>query len=441
MDKLLKNATIIDNDGELHRGKNLLILGGTISKVYDELTPEDERAIEVRIKAGEIMEVDCSRYYISSGIVNLHTHMGMNIFKGIAEDVNADDWFNKMVFPYESKMEGEDIYMGTLLAACEMISNGVTAACDHYFGEEQVLRAVKEAGIRCDIAPTLFGSAPDYKDRLDAACDFVSSHRNDSDRISFRMGPHADYTCPPDTLKQMADVARDMNLGVHIHYADDKKTNDFSLANYGKSSAVILKESGILDCNVILAHGLWLTEDILPYLTDNCILVSCPKTYMKMGLGKGRFIEYASRFKYGFGTDGAASSATLSPVEQARLFALLGKYEDNAEGFKVREIWKRLMGGADVLEFGTGHLTEGAPADLVIWDLNTPDTMPVYDPVAAILYSSNSSNVRYTMVGGDFLKADGRLTLDYDSIVKEAESLRRALLKRGRGEAKVTFLV
>ena len=40
-------------------------------------------------------------------------------------------------------MTDEDIYVGTLMGIAEMINNGVTVFADHYFGEEQVLKAVR----------------------------------------------------------------------------------------------------------------------------------------------------------------------------------------------------------------------------------------------------------------------------------------------------------
>ena len=44
-----------------------------------------------------------------------------------------------MIWPYESKMTDEDIYVGTLLGIAEMINNGVTAVADHYFGKGEVM--------------------------------------------------------------------------------------------------------------------------------------------------------------------------------------------------------------------------------------------------------------------------------------------------------------
>ena len=47
-----------------------------------------------------------------------------------------------------------------------------------------------------DIAPTIFGMAPDFLDRLAQVSEFIRNHQEDSLRISLRFGPHSNYTCP-----------------------------------------------------------------------------------------------------------------------------------------------------------------------------------------------------------------------------------------------------
>ena len=96
--------------------------GGIIARIGPQLPSEGARAI------------DCSGQFLTPGLCNLHAHTPMNIFKGIAEDVNIDDWFNRELWPYESKITDEDIYWGSKLAIAEMAQNGVTAFADHYFG-------------------------------------------------------------------------------------------------------------------------------------------------------------------------------------------------------------------------------------------------------------------------------------------------------------------
>lgn len=429
---LLKNARILTKDAECISGKNVYISDGKILKIMDSTSDDGN------IRADE--EIDCGKYYISPGIPNLHTHTAMNIFKGIAEDVTADDWFNEMIWPYESKMTDQDIYVGTRLGIAEMINNGVTVFADHYFGEEQVLRAVKETGIRGDLAPTLFGGTPDFKERLEEVTRFIKEHREDSNRVAFHMGPHANYTCPAPTLGEIVDRAKALELPVHLHVSEEDVQVEKAREETGMTPFGILNEAGGFDCKVLIGHGLWVEEEDLKFLKEDTWFAFCPKTYLKLASGKGGFFDYYRQLNYGFGTDGAASSNTLNPVEQARLFALLGKFFDrDSSTHTMQEIWRHLMEGHKAFPFGTGEVKEGAPADLVIWDLNGLDTFPIYHPVISILYSSNSQNVKYTMVDGVFLKYDGRLIMDEEALKNEAADLQKALIARGKGKAKVTY--
>ena len=429
---LLKNAGLLDEEANCILNQNVYVQEGKILKILP--AAEDTESIH----ADET--IDCSKYYVSPGLANLHTHTAMNIFKGIAEDVTADAWFNEMIWPYESKMTDEDIYVGTLMGIAEMINNGVTVFADLYFGEEQVQKAVKETGIRGDLAPTLFGMTPDFHERLAQVKAFIQEHRNDSDRISFHMGPHANYTCPSPTLKEIIDVAKELNLPIHLHVSEEDVQVEKAREETGLTPFGILYEAGGFDCKVLIGHGLWIEEEDLKYLRDDTWFAFCPKTYMKLASGKGGFFDYYKQLNYGFGTDGAASSNTLNPVEQARLFGLMGKYQErNSAAYTATEIWQHLMASHQAFSFGSGRLKEGAPADLVIWDLYQPDTFPFYSPISAILYSSNSQNVKYTMVAGEFLKYNGKLKIDTKTLMQEAVRLQKALLERGKGKAQVAY--
>lgn len=429
---LLKNAGLLDEEANCTLNQNVYVQEGKILKILP--AAEDTESIH----ADET--IDCSKYYVSPGLANLHTHTAMNIFKGIAEDVTADAWFNEMIWPYESKMTDEDIYVGTLMGIAEMINNGVTVFADHYFGEEQVLKAVKETGIRGDLAPTLFGMTPDFHERLAQVKAFIQEHRNDSDRISFHMGPHANYTCPSPTLKEIIDVAKELNLPIHLHVSEEDVQVEKAREETGLTPFGILYAAGGFDCKVLIGHGLWIEEEDLKYLRDDTWFAFCPKTYMKLASGKSGFFDYYKQLNYGFGTDGAASSNTLNPVEQARLFGLMGKYQErNSAAYTATEIWQHLMASHQAFPFGSGRLKEGAPADLVIWDLYQLDTFPFYSPISAILYSSNSQNVKYTMVAGEFLKYNGKLKIDTKTLMQEAVRLQKALLERGKGKAQVAY--
>ena len=56
-----------------------------------------------------------------------------------------------------------------------------------------------------------------------------------------------------------------------------------------------------------------------------------------------------------------------------------------------------------------------------------------------ILYSSEPSNVAYTMVNGVFLKEGGRLRVDERALLDEGAKVQKALLERGKGNAQVFY--
>jgi 5-methylthioadenosine/S-adenosylhomocysteine deaminase len=429
---LLRNATIINNDCGLEKNRDICIEDGKINKIVnsrDNALLSDDYDI-----------VDCSNYYVSPSFVNLHSHAAMNIFKGIAEDVTIDDWFNKEIFLYESKLTETDVYYGVKLAILEMLDNGVTAFADHYFCQNAVLQATLDSKIRADIAPTIFGLAPNYKEQLEEAKKFIIKNRNVSNRVNLRLGPHAPYTCPNPILTEIVNAAKEINVGIHIHVSETKEQVDASYKETSKSPFDVLHESGGFDIDTIVAHGLWVREEDLKFINDKTYFAFCPKTYMKLAMGEGNIYKLKDKINYSFGTDGGASSNTLSPLEQARLFALNGKLlENNSEEFRIKDIWKSLMNGHNALKFNTGKIGVGYDADLIIWNLKKPNTYPIYNPVASILYSSNSSNVLYTMVEGEFLKYDGKLMLNENEVLNKISEIQSELLERGKGNKIVEY--
>ncbi len=97
------------------------------------------------------------------------------------------------------------------------------------------------------------------------------------------------------------------------------------------------------------------------------------------------------------------------------------------------------MYGHKALKFNTGKIAEGYDADLLIWDLNMVNTFPLYNPLTSIIYSSNSDNIKYTMVEGQFLKFKGKLKMDTDTVLKKVEEIQKKILERGKGKSKVNY--
>ena len=212
-----------------------------------------------------------------------------------------------------------------------------------------------------------------------------------------------------------------------------------SREKHGKTPFRVVAEAGGFTVPCIVAHGLWMEEGDLPLLGEDTYIAHCPKTYMKLGAGRGPIWDHWRQVNLCIGTDGAASSNSVDPLEQARLFALVGKLTDRAEDYPLREVWQVLMRGHRALSFGSGRLVPGAAADLCFWDLDTPQTAPLYSPLAAILYSADSRNIRHVMVAGEFRKRDGALAFDTAPILENAARCAREISIRGKGVSKLRF--
>ncbi len=127
--------------------------------------------------------------------------------------------------------------------------------------------------------------------------------------------------------------------------------------------------------------------------------------------------------------DGNDMYATL------KVAALLHKLwaVDYEEWLGAREAWRMATeGGARPAgDGGLGRIEAGRRADLVLLDLDSPVFTPLNDPLLHVVFSSTRSAVRSTMVGGEWVLRDGRVTrVDEDAILAEARELGEAVLRR-----------
>ncbi len=425
--KILKNVNIIHHTGEIENKKDILIKNGVIKEISSN------------IENANAENIDFSNRYIAPSFVNMHAHSPMNIFKGIAEDVHINDWFNKELWPYESKMQDNDIYNGSLLACCEMLNNGITAFADHYFKGELIAKAALETGIKADIAYTIFGFSGNANEEIKLATEFFHQFK-DNKNISPRLGPHSPYLCSKEVLKDIINNAKELNCGIHIHVSETKEQVKESIEKYNQTPFEVIAEVDGFSIPCIVGHGLHMKESDIKYLNENTCVSLSPKTYTKLGMEKGGVFDLKDNLNIVSGTDGAASSNSLDVLEQMRLFALLGKWEDKAEDFKLKEIWSYLMNGHNYLDFNSGKIEVGYSADLNIFDLNDVSCMPLYNPLAAIIYSASAKgNITDVLINGEFIKKDGELQLDYKTITLNASDCAKEIYKRGRGKSDLSF--
>lgn len=423
----------------LIRGADVLDVGDAACRVLHghdlEITDNRITAIEPtgHIEVRDDMRViDGAGMLAIPGLINTHAHTAMGIFRGLAEDVDIESWFNEYMWPLESNLTADDVFWGMQLGLAEMIAAGVTSVADHYFFMDRAVEAVTRAGTRAALGWAVFGSQGEEGIRRTVS--FAEEYAGAaSGRISTWLAPHAPYTCDEGFLAEVAAEARRLGLGIHVHAAETEGQTAASIAAFGKTPIRVLDDAGVLKTRTILAHCCGVTQaDIELMAARDCGVAHAPKTYLKLGMGAAPVTRFREAgIPVGLASDGAVSNNTLDLFESMRLTAMVAKHE--ARDPKVMTI-------ADTIRVATtesarvygcpndlGRLSPGCLADVVLIDLSGAHNQPPHDPLAALVYSVRASDVRTVICDGKVVMEDRELlTLDLEEIsAKVGESMER----------------
>ncbi len=364
--------------------------------------------------------IDGTDKLVIPGLVNCHTHSYMSFMRNVADDLSFMDWLFGTIDPIEQQMTDEDTYWGANLAIIEMMKSGTTCFNDMQMNIHQTTRAVKESGMRAVICRGLVGSGNDEAGqmRLRQAYEERDAAK-DCDRLTFKLGPHAPYTCDDAFLKIVAAEAKKENMGIHVHLSESESEISQIQEKYGCTPIALAEKCGIFDVPAIAAHCVQVTdEDIAILKRKNVSVVTNPASNMKLGNG---FAPIAKMLDAGvnvcLGTDGAASNNCLNMFHELSLLTLIHKGTGKTpqcvsakEGFRIATI-----NGAKALglEEEIGSIEVGKKADLAILDLNTPSLTPRNNLIAGLSYSANGSEVDTVIINGQ-ITMEGRKLLTID---------------------------
>ncbi|MEM2464834.1 MAG: amidohydrolase [Candidatus Bathyarchaeia archaeon] len=374
------------------------------------------------------------------GLINCHTHVAMTLFRGIAEDRELSVWLRETIWPLESKLRPEDVYYGALLGFIEMIKSGTTCLLDMYFHEDMVAKAAAECGIRCVLSPGIFDVGRKMLGRilLRKALNFVKEHHGrEKGRIHAMLGPHAVYTCSPNTLRKIGEEAMKHSVGVHIHLAESEGETANVKRIYGKSEVEMLNDVGLLRSNLVAAHCIYLSREDISLMAKNDVkVVYNPVSNMKLSSGIPRVKDLLDAgLVVGLGTDGPASNNCLDMFETMKIAALLQKalYRDPRVLPARKVVEMATVDGARVLGLNgmIGSVEVGKRADIILIDVNKPHLTPLHNIYAALVYSARGGDVDTVIIDGRIIMR-GRVieTVDEHEIMRKAVEVSQDLLSR-----------
>ncbi|HXA31079.1 MAG TPA: amidohydrolase [Acidimicrobiales bacterium] len=368
------------------------------------------------------------------GLVNVHCHSPMTLFRGTGENLPLDRWLAEVLWPREARLTPDDVYWGMMLGASELLRCGVTTTSEMYFFEDAVADAVLAAGSRAVICPGVLQlpglEGQSWSNRLDQIVDFHHRRHGEESRIEVGFGPHAAYTVPLDVLAQTAELAHELDALVHIHVAETQGEVDRFAAEHGCTVPAALADAGVLDARVLAAHSIWLTDaDLDLYVAHDVAVAHCPQSNAKLASGVARLEDMLNRgIRVGLATDGPASNNDLDLWEDMRLSVMLARIRSGeATSLPATQVLDLVTrGGAAALgRDDLGSLRAGAKADMVLMDLDDAAFVPLLEDAQLIehlVWSSQSRLISDVWVGGNQVVAHGEcLTVEGPKARREVQ--------------------
>jgi 5-methylthioadenosine/S-adenosylhomocysteine deaminase len=432
-DILIKGGYVVTMDPQRRviEGGSVAVEGNRITGVAKEIKERAEVVINARGKV------------VLPGLINAHTHLSMTLLRGVADDMQLMKWLEK-IWSIEKHLKAEDCYAGALLGCLEMIKSGTTCFADMYFYMEDVARAVEESGLRGVLSYGII-EMDDLKRReseLSKGESLVKDwHGKAEGRILTMFGPHAPYTCSPECLMKVKELAKKYDVGIHTHLSETRDEVKQMIKKYGRRPVKHLDSIGFLGPEVLAAHCVWLNEKEIKILHDRGVKpVHNPVSNMKLSSGVAPVPEMlAAGIPVALGTDGAASNNSLDMFKEMKFAALLNKsYRfDPVAVPAMSALEMATVNGATALGLGSelGSIEVGKKADLVLVDIGKPHLTPLHNLISHLVYSAVGSDVETTIVDGRILMLERRvLVLDEDKVLRLAQKSSDDLLARKEGK-------
>lgn len=377
--------------------------------------------------------VNLPHHVVMPGLINMHGHAAMSLFRGLADDLPLMTWLNEHIWPVEAAFISEQfIADGTQLAIAEMLRTGTTTFSDMYFFPEIAAQVAHDVGIRAQICfplldfPTAWGSGPD--EYLHKGKAFISAWQADT-YITPAIGPHAPYTVSDDPLKKAIQLSADTSAPIQIHLHETAFEVSDATAKSGQRPVARMAELGLLGTNTQCVHMTQVNAADLQQIAESGThVIHCPESNLKLASGFCPVQEMIdANINVAIGTDGAASNNDLNLFGELRTAAMLAKVVsgDAAAVSAHKALTMATLNGAKALgrDHELGSLVAGKLADIIAVDLSDPFIQPVYDPASHLVYSSHGRAVSYSWINGIPQLQDGRLTrIDVSDLTLRVDS-------------------
>ena len=384
--------------------------------------------------------IDASDCLVTPGLINSHHHLFQNLTRAYPPmtDKPLFGWLQSL-YPLWRFLDTEAAHVSAWVGLAELALSGCTTSTDHLYlhprGAGDLLTAEIEAardlGMRfhptrgsMSLSVKDGGLPPDDvvgdDDEILAACaDAVERHHDRSFGAMTRiaLAPCSPFSVTEDLMVRTAELASQLDVRLHTHFAENAEDDEFSIATFGCRPMEYLERTGWCTDRTWVAHCVMPNPDEVRRLGAAGVgAAHCPSSNLILASGIAPVVDLrAAGVKVGLGVDGSSSADSASLWLEARQAMLLAKLRNGASAATARMALEiATLGGAGCLgrEGELGAITPGAVGDVAVWPLVGPAFAgALADPIEAWLRCGPVS-ARHTVVAGRPVVRDGVLVSD-----------------------------
>lgn len=453
------------------REVDLVIVGGAVMTMDSDHTVIEDGVVVIhdgRIEAvgeradlaGSVQarrQLDARDAVIMPGLINSHTHVLPILLRGgLAGDRNLYDWLVNVLYPGLDQVTPKDARVAASLYALEATRAGVTTIVENAdIGRrdeiaEATLETLTAAGLRVIYARLFYDSLPDEMatamrglraasnrwdpaglveatdDALSAVESLMARWQGRRDgRVQVWPAPAMPQTTTEAGLRGAHELAErhDVHFTIHVAQAESDGWDG------DRRVIEVMDSAGILGPRLLAAHCVWLTGPEIELLARTGVAVAHnPVSNLYLAAGIAPVADMVRRgVPVCLGTDDANSNETVNLLAELRTAALLQRVRTgDAAALPAGQVVAMATSGAAAclgLEREVGSLVPGKRADVIVVGCEEPQLTPLHDPAHGLVFQALGSEVRSTVVGGEVLMEDRRLT---SSGLSDADQIRAA---------------
>lgn len=397
----------------LHKGRIVDILPSAKAKDYYQA--------KVYLELGE--------HVLLPGLVNAHTHAGMNLLRGLADDLPLMEWLNEHIWPAENRwVDQEFTHDSVQLAVAEMIRGGTTCFNDMFYFPEITANTVSSCGIRACLglivldSPTMY--AANAEECISKGLEVYEQCRGEA-LIRTAFAPHAPYTVADEHLKHVGTYADELEIPIHMHVHETAAEITHSMESFGVRPLARLASLELISPALNAVHMTQLEdEEIERIAVAGGHVIHCPESNLKLASGFCPVQKLLDRgVNVALGTDGVASNNDLDMFGEMRTAALLAKGVTGDATALSAETALRMatINGAKALGLASeiGTLEIDKSADIVAVDLSDLETLPFYNLLSQLVYATGRDKVSDVWIAGQHVLKERQLTTINESQLKD----------------------